>query len=200
MPPRSYCPDHTALVEKVGELRGDVKGLGKSLDTLRTQTLTGFREASQKADQRHRELKTALNGHIKELKFEDDEKTGEIQIVKQQVNKLDRWRDKLIVGGAIIFVLLSPLIVQQNHKQIILSLHHQRKMSHNEKFHQFYFLLYLQDALPSLNEPHNQPMASRFHHGLNPIPASYTHYQSEPFLVSMCQGLISKVRIVRLVI
>lgn len=110
MPPRTFCADHTALVKDVGVVMGDVKGLGKSLDTLRTQTLTGFREASQKADLRHREIKTALNGHIKELKFDDDERTGEMQIVQQKVEKIERWKYGLYVGGFVLFVMFSPLI------------------------------------------------------------------------------------------
>jgi len=110
MPPEKFCGEHSKFVERIGELRGDVRGLGRSLDTLRTQTQSSFREAALKADERHRDIKQTLNGKVKELAFDDDERTGEIQIVKQKVEKIDRWRTWLIGGGAVLFVLLSPLI------------------------------------------------------------------------------------------
>jgi|GEM_PF-3505966 len=110
MPPRTFCADHTALVKDVGELRGDVKGLGKSLDTLRTQTQSSFREAALKADERHRDIKQTLNGKVKELAFDDDERTGEIQIVKQKVEKIDRWRYGLYAGGIVLLFILTPLV------------------------------------------------------------------------------------------
>jgi len=110
MPPEKFCGEHTSLVEKIGELRGDVKGLGRSVDTLRNQSADSFLQVERKASERHREIKLALNGTVKDLKFDDDEKTGEIQIVKQKVEKIDRWRTWLIGAGAVIFVLVAPLI------------------------------------------------------------------------------------------
>jgi len=110
MPPEKFCGEHTQLVKDVGGLQADVRNLGRSIDTLRTQTLSGFKDAAQKADERHRELKKALNGKVEALKFDDDERTGEIQIVKQQVNKLEKWRYGLYIGGAILLIAITPLI------------------------------------------------------------------------------------------
>jgi len=110
MPTKTFCQDHTGLVRDVGELRGDVKGLGKSLDTLRSQTASSFRDAQAKANERHRELKSMINGRLEDLKFDDDERTGEIQVVQQKVEQLDKTRIYILGIAGVILFLLSPLV------------------------------------------------------------------------------------------